>query len=110
VRGSRCLRAGSHRHEVPIVSAVYAEDGIFGSWEGRRLERDQAGVSEALPHAKPYTPLFMVCCRTYAALPAEGFGVQYEAAFFATAASAAWPGGNCTGGYIVVDSRRLARL
>jgi hypothetical protein len=63
-----------------------------------------AAYREALPQAKPYTPLFMVVAGTYAALPAEGFGVQYEAAFFATQLLRAWPGGNCTGGYIVVDS------
>ena len=91
-------------HEVRSFRPCMRKTDLWLLGRSTALNEIMAAYREALPHAKPYTPLFMVVAGTYAALPAEGFGVQYEAAFFATQLLRAWPGGNCTGGYIVVDS------
>jgi hypothetical protein len=91
-------------HEVRSFRPCLRKTDLWLLGSSTALNEIMAAYREALPKGKPYTPLFMVIAGIYAALPAEGFGVQYEAAFFVTQLLRVWPGGNCTGGYIVVDS------
>jgi Immunoglobulin-like domain of bacterial spore germination len=97
-------------HEVRSFRPCSRKTDLWLLGTSPALKEIMAAYHEALPHAKPYTPLFMVVAGNYAALPAEGFGVQYEAAFFATQLLRVWPRGNCTGGYIVVDSPAAGAL
>jgi len=97
-------------HEVRSFRPCMRKTDLWLLGSSTALNEIMAAYREALPGAKPYTPMFMVIAGSYAALPAEGFGVQYEAAFFATQLLRAWPGGNCTGGYIVVDSPAAGAL
>ena len=97
-------------HEVRSFRPCLRKTDLWLLGSSTALNEIMAAYRETLPHAKPYTPLFMVVAGTYAALPAEGFGVQYEAAFFATQLLRVWPRGNCTGGYIVVDSPAAGAL
>jgi len=91
-------------HEVRSFRPCMRKTDLWLLGSSTAWNEIMAAYREELPGAKPYTPLFMVLAGTYAALPADGFGVQYEAAFFATRLLRVWPRGNCTGGYIVVDS------
>ena len=91
-------------HEVRSFRPCMRKTDLWLLGSSTAWNEIMAAYRKELPDAKPYTPLFMVLAGTYAALPADGFGVQYEAAFFATQLLRVWPRGNCTGGYIVVDS------
>jgi len=91
-------------HEVRSFRPCLRKTDLWLLGSSTALNEIIAAYRETLPNAKRYTPLFMVLAGNYAARPADGFGVQYEAAFFATQLVRVWPGGNCTGGYIVVDS------
>jgi hypothetical protein len=91
-------------HEVRSFRPCLRETNLWLLGSSPALNGIMAAYREALPNPRPYTPLFMVLAGSYAARPADGFGVQYEAAFFATQLVRVWPRGNCTGGYIVVDS------
>ena len=62
-----------------------------------------ARYKEALPDARPYTPLFMVLAGKIVETPRDGFGADYEAAFLATELVAVRPEGNCLSDSIVVD-------
>jgi hypothetical protein len=97
-------------HEVRSFRPCLRKTDLWLLGSSTALNDIVAAYREALPQAKPYTPLFMVVAGSYAALPAEGFGVQYEAAFFATQLLRVWPGGNCTGGHIVVESPAAGAL
>jgi len=63
-----------------------------------------AAYQKALPAAGPYTPLFMTLAGRFDAPPADGFGADYGAAFFATRLVRVWPAGNCRHEFIVVQS------
>ncbi len=63
-----------------------------------------AAYHQALPNAKPYTPLFMILAGNVAEPPKDGFGADYEAGFRATQLVKVSPRGNCRSEYIVVDS------
>jgi len=91
-------------HEVRTFRPCSRKTDLWLLGSSTALNEIMGAYRETLPDPKPYTPLFMVLAGNYAARPADGFGVQYEAAFFATRLLRVWPGGNCTGGYIVVDS------
>jgi hypothetical protein len=91
-------------HEMRSFRPCLRETDLWLLGASPAFNEIMAAYREALPNPKPYTPLFMVLAGSYAARPADGFGVQYEAAFFATQLVRVWPRGNCTGGYIVVDS------
>lgn len=59
---------------------------------------------ETLPNPRPYTPLFMTLAGRFAEPPTDGFGADYESAFFATQLVRVSPKGNCRSEHIVVDS------
>lgn len=59
---------------------------------------------EALPRPRPYTPLFMILTGWPTAPPQEGFGADYDFAFFATQFIRIWPRGNCRSDKIYLES------
>ncbi|ADE14691.1 hypothetical protein Nhal_1552 [Nitrosococcus halophilus Nc 4] len=63
-----------------------------------------AAYDQALPHPRPYTPLFMVLVGQIVEGPREGFGAQYEGALLATQLVQVSPRGNCKSEFIVVEA------
>lgn len=59
------------------------------------LQATMSAYRAALPHAPPYTPLFMTLAGRFDARPSDGFGAQYDAGFMATQLVKVWPRGNC---------------
>ena len=68
------------------------------------LEQITAAYHQALPGAKPYTPVFMSLSGNFKAPPADGFGADYSAAFYANRLIRVLPAGNCRREFIVVES------
>lgn len=68
------------------------------------LEQITAAYHQALPGAKPYTPVFMSLSGNFKAPPPDGFGSDYPAAFLATRLVRVWPVGNCRHEFIMVES------
>lgn len=68
------------------------------------LNEIMAAYGQALPHPRPYTPLFMVLAGQIAGGPREGFGAQYEGALRATQLIQVSPRGNCKSEFIVVEA------
>lgn len=56
-----------------------------------------ARYKDALPDARPYTPLFMVLAGKLLERPSDGFGADYAGAFLATQLLGVRPDGNCKG-------------
>jgi hypothetical protein len=63
-----------------------------------------AQYREALPDARPDTPLFMMLVGTFAETPPAGFGADDAAAFLATQLAGVRLKGNCRSDAIVVDA------
>ena len=59
---------------------------------------------EVLPSPEPYTPLFMIVTGKFADHPTDGFGAEYQGAFFIRQLVRVSPKGNCRGGLIYLDS------
>ena len=70
------------------------------------LEEIITAYQQALPGARPYTPLFMSLAGSITSPPSDGFGVNYSTAFLATRLDNVLPDGNCRDEFIVVDSPR----
>ena len=63
-----------------------------------------AAYRDALPAARPGTPLFMVLIGRPAEQPSSGRGPAYPGNFLATRLLRTWPRGNCRSEHIVVES------
>ena len=63
-----------------------------------------AAYRENRTSPKPYAPLFMILAGALADAPTDGFGAQYEAAFFTTQLVRVWTKGNCKSEWIYLDS------
>jgi hypothetical protein len=74
------------------------------------LRQIAKAYGEALPRARAYTPLFMSLAGHAAPVPPEGFGADYDAAFYATRLVQVWPGGNCRQDFIMVAYPRAGDL
>jgi hypothetical protein len=68
------------------------------------LQDITTAYKKVLPRAKPYTPLFMSLSGNFKAPPADGFGADYSAAFYATRLVRVLPAGKCRREFIVVES------
>ena len=68
------------------------------------LKEVMAAYRKALPDPMPYTPLFMTLAGKIAKPPANGFGADYEASFFAAQLVRVFPQGNCKSDLIYVES------
>ncbi len=68
------------------------------------LEEIKAAYQKAMPGARPYAPLFMSLAGIVKAPPPDGFGADYNAAFFATRLVRVWPAGNCRHEFITVEA------
>ncbi len=91
-------------HEVRSFGPCSDETDLWLLGNSPALNEIMAAHRRVRPDRKRYAPLFMVLSGRYADRPADGFGAQYEGAFFATQLVQVWPRGNCKNEYIIVDS------
>jgi hypothetical protein len=91
-------------HEIRSFLPCSGETGFWLLGNSPALNEIMAAHRQAQPDRKRYAPLFMVLAGRYADAPTDGFGAQYEGAFFATELIQVWPRGNCKSELIVVDS------
>jgi hypothetical protein len=91
-------------HEVRSFSPCSGKTDLWLLGNSPALGEIMAAHRQALADRKRYAPLFMVLAGRFAARPTDGYGADYEAAFFTTQLVRMWPKGNCRSGYIVVDS------
>jgi len=68
------------------------------------LNEVMTAYRKALPSSMPYTPLFMTLSGKTEGPPSDGFGVEYEASFFAEQLVQMFPQGNCKSNLIYMDS------
>lgn len=64
----------------------------------------RASYEKALSGARPYAPLFMVLSGAFMGSPQDGFGAQYDSAFFATQLIDAKPAANCREEFISIEA------
>lgn len=64
--------------------------------ESPALKAIQTAVREAYPDSYRDNRLFMVLAGQHAPRPTQGFGAEYESAFYATCLVKVWPKGTCT--------------
>ena len=91
-------------HEVRSFQPCSRKTDLWILGDSPALREIIAAHRKALPDRKRYAPLFMVLSGRYGVRPADGFGREYEGAFFATQLVQIWPKGNCKSEYIVLDS------
>jgi len=70
------------------------------------LDEITDAYQKTLRGARPYTPLYMVLAGRIREAPSDGFGADYDAAFYATRLVQLLPDGNCRREFIVVESPR----
>jgi hypothetical protein len=63
-----------------------------------------AAYQKELPGPRPYPPLFMTLAGKMKEPPTEGFGAEYDGAFFAMQCIRVFPRGNCKSELIYLDS------
>ena len=83
-------------HEVRSFHPCTQRADYWLSGDSPALGEIMARYREALPDARPYTPLFMVLTGKFVERPCEGFGADYEAAFLATQLVGVRSEGNCS--------------
>lgn len=82
-------------HEVRAFQPCNRKTDYWLSGASPALGEIIARYKEALPDARPYTPLFMVLAGKFVERPSVGFGVNYAGAFLATQLVGVRPGRNC---------------
>ena len=91
-------------HEVRSFQPCSNKTEHWLAGDSAALKEITAAYQKALPGAKPYTPLFMSLAGNVKAPPADGFGADYDGAFYATRLVQVLPAGNCRREFIVVQS------
>jgi len=91
-------------HEVRSFLPCSGETDLWLLGNSPALNEIMAAHRQALPDRKRYAPVFMTLAGRYSARPTDGFGAQFEGAFFATQLVQVWPRGNCRSEFIIVDS------
>jgi len=91
-------------HEVRSFLPCSGKTDLWLLGSSPALKEIMGAHRQALPDRKRYPPLFMILTGKYTARPADGFGAQYEGAFFATQLVRVSPKGNCKSQYILVDT------
>jgi hypothetical protein len=91
-------------HEVRSFSPCPGNREHWLLGDSPALKRIRAAYGEALPKARPYAPLFMILVGRPANPPNEGFGADYDLAFFATQFVRVWARGNCKSDLIYLES------
>jgi len=91
-------------HEVRSFLPCSQKDTHWLSGDSPALEEIVAQYRKALPHARPYSPLFMVVAGKLVKAPRDGFGADYETSFYASHFVSVRPKGNCRSDFIHVDS------
>ena len=91
-------------HEVRSFLPCSRKKELWLMGNSPALDEVKAAYGKALPEAMPYTPVFMTLSGRTGRPPADGFGADYEAAFFATRLVRVFPQGNCRSDLIYMDS------
>ncbi len=91
-------------HEVRSFTPCSQKDAHWLSGDSPALKDIKARYGETLPHARPYTPMFMTMAGKITKPPRDGFGADYKASFHATQLVSVRPHGNCRSDFIYVNS------
>jgi hypothetical protein len=91
-------------HEVRSFEPCFRKEALWLMGLSPALKEIIAAYRRALPNKKTYRSLFMVLTGGLVGPPADGFGADYEAAFYATQLVRVAPGENCTSEDFVFDS------
>lgn len=93
-------------HEVRSFLPCSQKTGLWITSNSPAFREIVAAYREALPGAMPYTPLFVTLAGKFKKSPTNGFGAEYERAFFATRLVKIFPMGNCRSSLIIVNAPR----
>ena len=83
-------------HEVRSFEPCGRNEPLWLMGQSPAIKDIIAAYRQALPNEKTYRPVFMVLAGKRVEPPADGFGVEYEAAFLATHIVRVAPGATCT--------------
>jgi hypothetical protein len=96
-------------NEVRTIRPCSLSDVHWLTGDSPALHEIVAQHRETLPHARPYTPLFMVLVAKVVAVPRHGFASEYAAALRASQLVSVLPDGHCRRDFIVVESPRAGQ-
>jgi hypothetical protein len=91
-------------HEVRSLAPCSRKRELWLLGNSPALKDVMTAYREVLPSPEPYTPLFMIVSGKFADPPTDGFGAEYQGAFFIRQLIRVSPKGNCRGGLIYLDS------
>ena len=91
-------------HEVRSFVPCSPGEELWLAGNSPAMTAVRAAYENALPDSMPYTPLFMTLGGKFARPPTDGFGADYEGAFYATQLVQVFPQGNCKSDLIYVES------
>jgi len=83
-------------HEVRSFRPCSDVRTLWISGQSPALKEIKAALREAYPDPHQDNRLFMVLAGRHAPRPTQGFGAEYESAFYATCLVKVWPKGTCT--------------
>ena len=83
-------------HEVRAFTPCGAGDAVWLIGSSPALPAMQVSYHQNMSDASPYAPLFMVLTGQPADRPAQGFGADYPAGFYATTLVHSLPGASCS--------------
>jgi hypothetical protein len=83
-------------HEVRAFTPCGAGDAVWLIGASPALIAIQTSYHQNMSDASPYAPLFMVLTGQPADRPAQGFGADYPAGFYATTLVHSLPGASCS--------------
>jgi hypothetical protein len=91
-------------HEVRSFLPCDENDNLWLLGNSSALQPITVAYEKAVAGLPPYTPVFCIITGRRTAAPEEGYGADYQEAFFATTLVHIWPKGNCRSDLIIVDA------
>jgi heat shock protein HslJ len=88
-------------HEVRSFAPCLQKRTLWLMGNSPSMEKIIKSYQRFLPNSNPYTPLFMILTGKITDPPIDGYGRDYEAAFFAEKLVLVVPKGNCRSGSVL---------
>ena len=93
----------SYGHEVRAFTPCGRDDESWLPGQSPALADIRASYEKTMSGTRPYAPLFMVVSGSFMDPPRDGFGADYDSAFFATKLIDVEPAGNCRDEFISIE-------
>jgi len=91
-------------HEVRAFLPCDEKESLWLLGNSPALQSITAAYEKTVKGFPPYAPVFSIISGSRTSAPDEGFGADYQEAFFASKLVHIWPTGNCRSDLIIVDA------